>query len=363
VSRTALAVAAVLLPASLALSGAVGAARGDKAPDLVVKPRSDLPAKASPGDRLDLAVRVENIGDRKASKSKVSFRLSADKQRSRNDLRLGRKKKVEPLKPGEDSRVTAEPRAPADADGSLYVIACVKVVDGEKRKAKENNCKFFKTPISFGADPFPKRLVGTTAATHTMESSQTGNGTDVPPGEASFTETLTATVIFERVVADGQDQYKATGGEVHWKFSGTSSGSHNDCTRYGQGKVPISLSRDGGAFATLSYEGSLAPGALYALSAGYGLEAPEQHYTTDCVNSDPHQSDYSPSHWLPHADDRDHCPPSFRQFRVKSDGSLAATDSCEEEESGELLSGSYITNRYESSWQWELKPEAPEDEG
>lgn len=351
--------------ASVALMLGPGAflAQGAERPKLVVKKLSGLPASAAPGDLLRLHVTVKNVGEAKSQRSKLSFSLSEDQERSDSDVPLG-KKNVEALKPGEKVEVVAKLTVPAEAAGTLHAIACVT----------RKRCKAFPNTITVAAEPepgFPEAYVGTASATHTFSQTGTGGPDGTPkPFSSTRSVTMTATATFERFeTADGY-RYDTTGGELEWSISGSSNHENGEqCTMSGYGEVPIGPFRETRfASGTLHPvpDGSLAPGGQYSLSSAYdfvGLTAGNrnrEHYTRACRQDDGDeystQSSFYPDNWLPTS--RDTCSPAFYTYTVGSDGSLVGHDSCSETSSVYYPppNGGTITSKHESRWDWSFTP-------
>jgi len=129
------------LAALLASVPAAGAkTTGDPLPDLVVKKVSKPPQTKTVGAKLKLVVKVGNVGDAGASKSKLGLYLGKGKKHAKKDKRLKRVK-VKPLAPGKSKKVKIRLVLPAKtAPGSYRLFACAD--DTKKlREARERNCK------------------------------------------------------------------------------------------------------------------------------------------------------------------------------------------------------------------------------
>ena len=125
------------------LAGGQASAAGR--PDLVEVSISKPPGSVGAGLSFALKDKVQNKGGAKARASATGFYLSLDRERSQNDLRLGRRR-VPELRPGRASAGSRHVTVPANAPlGRYLVLACA---DDEKvvREGNErNNCRVAET--------------------------------------------------------------------------------------------------------------------------------------------------------------------------------------------------------------------------
>lgn len=153
-NRTRFSLLALLtLVAVLAAVPAAGAKTRPAQPDLVVKKVSKPPKAKTVGAKVKLVVKVANVGDANAGKSKLGVYLGKGKKHKKKDKRLKRVK-VKPLAAGKSKKLKLRVTIPAKtAAGSYRLFACA---DDTKKvtEAKERNCKGTRK-ISLRAVPVP----------------------------------------------------------------------------------------------------------------------------------------------------------------------------------------------------------------
>jgi|GEM_PF-7111565 len=129
------------LVALLALAPAASAkTKPGPRPDLVVKKVSKPPKTKTVGTKLKLVVKVANVGEAKAGKSKLGLYLGRGRKHTKKDKRLKRVK-VKPLAAGKSKKLKVRLVIPAKAKPGTYrLFACAD--DTRKvKEAKERNCK------------------------------------------------------------------------------------------------------------------------------------------------------------------------------------------------------------------------------
>lgn len=153
-NRTRFSLLALLtLVAVLAAVPAAGAKTKAAQPDLIVKKVSKPPKAQTVGTKVKLVVKVGNVGDANAGKSKLGVYLGKGKKHKKKDKRLKRVK-VKPLAAGKSKKLKLRVTIPAKtAAGSYRLFACA---DDTKKvtEAKERNCKGTRK-ISLRAVPVP----------------------------------------------------------------------------------------------------------------------------------------------------------------------------------------------------------------
>lgn len=140
-NRTRAALLALLtLVVVLAVAPTAGAKTKAALPDLVVKKVSKPPASKVVGSKMKVVVKVRNVGDAKAGKSKLGLYLGKGKKHTAKDKRLKRAK-VKPLAAGKSKKLKLRIILPAKTQaGSYRLFACAD--DGKKLKEeKERNCR------------------------------------------------------------------------------------------------------------------------------------------------------------------------------------------------------------------------------
>lgn len=153
-NRTRFSLLALLtLVAVLAAVPAGGAKTKTAQPDLVVKKVSKPPKAQTVGTKVKLVVKVANLGDAKAGKSKLGVYLGKGKKHKKKDKRLKRVK-VKPLAAGKGKKLKLRVTIPAKtAAGTYRLFACAD--DTKKvKESKERNCKGTRK-ISLQAVPAP----------------------------------------------------------------------------------------------------------------------------------------------------------------------------------------------------------------
>jgi hypothetical protein len=145
--------ALLTLVAVLAAVPAAGAKTKATQPDLVVKKVSKPPKAQTVGTKVKLVVKVANLGDAKAGKSKLGVYLGKGKKHKKKDKRLKRVK-VKPLAAGKSKKLKLRVTIPAKtAAGTYRLFACAD--DTKKvKESRERNCKGTRK-ISLQAVPAP----------------------------------------------------------------------------------------------------------------------------------------------------------------------------------------------------------------
>jgi CARDB protein len=129
------------LVALLVVAPAAGAKTPGKGlPDLVVKNVSKPPATKTIGSKLRMVVKVRNVGQTKAGKSKLGLYLGKGKKHTKKDKRLKRVK-VKPLAAGKTKKLKLRVTLPAKTKAGTYrLFACAD--DTKKvKESKERNCR------------------------------------------------------------------------------------------------------------------------------------------------------------------------------------------------------------------------------
>lgn len=147
----------LLIGISLTLLAA-GQASAAGRPDLVEVSVSKPPGNVGAGMSFTLKDAVKNKGGARAGASATGLYLSLDRERSTNDLRLGRRR-VPELRPGRASTGSRHVTVPANAPlGRYFILACA---DDEKvvREGNErNNCRVAETRVRVRAPTCHEQL-------------------------------------------------------------------------------------------------------------------------------------------------------------------------------------------------------------
>ena len=133
---------------SLLFCGVISFAEAAALPDLVVTSISNPPASAVAGSSFNVTAAVKNIGKAKAKKSVMSYYLSKDTRKSREDIFLADHRTVHALKSKKSSRgrsnATIWDTVPY---GKYYLIACADCMEDVKESNEKNNCRASRTKI------------------------------------------------------------------------------------------------------------------------------------------------------------------------------------------------------------------------
>src|SRR4051794_15571968 len=129
--------------AAFALLAAAPAAARPKRPDLVVRLLARPPAQLNPGAKLEVRVRVDNVGRGRAPRSLVTLHLSRDARLGRGDVRLPGSFRARALAGARPSAATGTlgTTVPARAAPGRYrLLACVDAGDALSEGNERNNC-------------------------------------------------------------------------------------------------------------------------------------------------------------------------------------------------------------------------------
>ncbi len=338
-------------------------AKPKKSPDLVATRLQGLPASAAPGDKVVLRSVVKNRGTNAAKKSKISFLLSTDRERSSDDRVMAGQATVPALKPGKQSAVTVGATIPTASSGTQYVLGCVKKVKGERGKQAKNNCASYKRQISIepAGSGYPEAFVGTATAVHSYSFSCTGVE-EIPPCSGTETKTITTSATFERVEHGDGYRYITDSGDLEWSITGDEDYGTETCTLSGGSELPVRSSGDGQyaiGYLDRIGDGTFAPGDPYWRASNFRTGgSPSPRYTRTCEHADgtsTSEPGFSPKLWL--QVDSDRCDVGHDGvFFVTGDGSLAGQDFCDAEDEWTLGNGNTFTSLFESQVTWELTP-------
>ena len=183
------------------LAAAPVAVAAKPAPDLTVVALSHRTVVAA-GGTLSVADVVRNTGRRKASRTRVSYRLSLDKRLDSRDPRLTGTRAVKGLRPRKRSRGRVTLTVPATlAPGVYRLFACADSARRVRERSERNNCRRSAKRLRVtapGSAPGPGAGPPTPAAgpapTATAAPTRTPAPTDTTPPNTTITAGPTGSV-------------------------------------------------------------------------------------------------------------------------------------------------------------------------
>ena len=242
--RVAVCVGVSALPALVAAPPASAAAK--PAPDLTVVGLSHR-AVAAAGGTLRVTDVVRNTGRRRASRTRVSYRLSLDKRLDSRDPRLAGTRSVKVLRPRKRSRGRVTLTVPATlAPGVYRLFACADSARRVRERSERNNCRrsakrlrvtaLGSAPGPGAGPPTPPAALAPTATATPTRTPAPGDttppNTTITSGPTGSVEATTATFQFTSTEAPAAFECRRDGAafaacESPRLLTGLTAGAHS----------------------------------------------------------------------------------------------------------------------------------------